>query len=110
MAKDRRKGTERREVPRHEVSIEIEWEGSRGREDGILGDISSKGCFVLGSGNVDDGELVNLFVPISEGMRIQFTGEVVNHVLEIGFGLKFVGLNAAQKELLERILGSASGD
>lgn len=108
MTKDRRKGTERRSVSRHDVSIEVVWEGTKGRETGVLGDISEKGCFVLGSGNVEDGETVNLFVPISDGMRIQFTGEVVNHVIEIGFGLRFVGLNPAQQELLQRILESAT--
>ncbi|HUF04131.1 MAG TPA: PilZ domain-containing protein [Aridibacter sp.] len=107
MTKDRRKGDERRSVKRHDVAIDIEWEGSGERESGVLGDISEKGCFVLGSGNVDDGETVNIFVPISDGMKIQFTGEVVNHVVEIGFGLRFVGLNAAQQELLQRILETA---
>lgn len=107
MAIDRRKGVERRSVKRHEVTIDIEWEGTRGREKGVLGDISEKGCFVLCSGNVEDGEAVNIFVPISDGMKIQFTGEVVNHVVEIGFGLQFIGLNPAQQELLQRILESA---
>lgn len=107
MVKDRRKGVERRSVKRHEVALDVDWEGAQGRESGVLGDISEKGCFVLGSGNVEDGETVNIFVPISDGMKIQFTGEVVNHVVEIGFGLKFVGLNEAQKELLQRILESA---
>ena len=107
MSKDRRTGEERRSVPRHDVTIEIEWETSSGREPGVLGDISEKGCFVLSSGNVKNGESVDIFVPIADGMKIQFTGEIVNHVVEIGFGLKFTGLNEAQKELLQRILQSA---
>ncbi|REJ78301.1 MAG: PilZ domain-containing protein [Acidobacteria bacterium] len=107
MTKDRRKGTERRSVKRHDVTIDIEWEGVGRREEGVLGDISEKGCFVLGSGNVANGEVVNIFVPISDGMKIQFTGEVVNHVVEIGFGMRFTGLNSAQKELLHRILEEA---
>lgn len=109
MSKDRRKGSERRSVKRFELSLEIEWEASRGRESGVLGDISENGCFVLGSGDVEDGETVNIYVPISDGMKIQFTGTVINHVVEIGFGMSFVGLNSAQEELIQRFI-DASGN
>jgi hypothetical protein len=106
MTSDRRKREERREAMRYEVALDIEWEGRNGRENGVLGDLSNMGCFVLGSGDVEDGDEVKIYIPVSDGMRIEFSGEVVNHVLEIGFGMKFVGLNSAQEELITRMIES----
>ena len=67
---------------------------------------SSLGCFVLCSGEVEKGENVKLFFPLAEGMKVQFWGEIVNHVFEIGFGVKFIEVNAAQREFLEEMVAS----
>lgn len=104
MIKDRRTNEDRRGVKRYTVNIEIEWEGLIGRQLGTISDISSLGCFVLCSGEVENDETVGLFIPIADGMKIQFSAEVVNHVLEIGFGAQFVELNKAQRELIEKFL------
>lgn len=100
------KKEERRSVRRYSVEIEIEWEGLVGRQTGTVSDISSLGCFVLCSGEVENGENVKLFFPLAEGMKVQFWGEVVNHVFEIGFGVKFIEVNAAQREFLEEMVAS----
>jgi len=100
------KKEERRSVRRYSVEIEIEWEGLVGRQTGTVSDISSLGCFVLCSGEVENGENVKLFFPLAEGMKVQFWGEVVNHVFEIGFGVKFIEVNAAQREFLEEMVVS----
>lgn len=104
---DRRSGNERRAEERFAVNIEIEWEGSAGRKKGTISDVSASGCFVLCSGEVDDGETVKILIPLADGMKVEFWGEVVNHVLEIGFGANFVALSTPQREFLERIIGSA---
>lgn len=101
---DRRSGSERRGTERYAVNIEVEWEGSVGRRKGTISDISPTGCFVLCSGEVNDGEMVKIFIPLSDGMKAEFWGEVVNHVLEIGFGANFVALSTPQREFLERII------
>jgi len=100
------KREERRSVRRYSVEIEIEWEGLVGRQTGTVSDISSLGCFVLCSGEVENGENVKLFFPLAEGMKVQFWGEIVNHVFEIGFGVKFIEVNAAQREFLEEMVAS----
>jgi len=97
---DRRSGAERRSTNRYPVEMPIEWEGPAGRSPGSLSDISLDGCFVLGSGEVEDGERVRIFVPLDDGMRVEFSGVVANNVFEIGFGVKFDQLSAAQRELL----------
>lgn len=98
---DRRASSDRRTIERLKANIEIEWEGLSGRKPGNIGDISPIACFVLCSGEVEDGENVKIFFPLSDGRKIQFWGEVSNHVLEIGFAVKFIELSEAQKEFLE---------
>ncbi len=108
MIKDRRTGFERRGIKRYAVSIEIEWEGLIGRQQGTVSDISSLGCFILCSGEVENGETVKLFIPIGDGMKVQYWGEVVNHVFEIGFGMRFIEMNKAQRDFMEKLIKSLS--
>ena len=89
---------------RYPVGIDVEWEGGVGRQSGTISDISSLGCFVLCSGEVDDLERVSIFIPLGDGMKVQFSGEVVNHVFEIGFGVRFKELSNAQKDFIESII------
>ena len=98
---DRRAGSDRRAVERLNVNIEVEWEGLIGRKSGIISDVSPTGCFVMCSGEVEDGENVKVFFPLTDGRTIQFWGEIANHVFEIGFAVKFIEMSDAQKEFLE---------
>jgi hypothetical protein len=50
--------------------------------------------------DVSDGELVKVFIPLSDGMKVQFLGQVANYVYEIGFAVHFLSLSDAQKEFL----------
>ena len=97
---DRRSGKDRRAVPRYPISVDVEWEGASPKTNGTLSDISSNGCFVLTSGLVDDGEIVRLFLPLTDGMKVQVLAVVANHVVEIGFGAKFFDVSPAQHEFL----------
>ena len=97
---DRRKSDERRNAKRFTISIDIEWENHYGRRPGTLSDISEEGCFVLSEVDVSDGELVKIFIPLTDGMKVQFLGQVANYVYEIGFAVHFLSLSDAQKEFL----------
>ncbi len=108
MIKDRRTNEDRRGIKRFAVNIDIEWEGLVGRQQGTISDISSLSCFVLCSGEVENGEKVKLFIPIADGMKIEFWAEVLNHLLEIGFGARFIELSKAQRELIENFIESLS--
>jgi hypothetical protein len=98
---ERRKGRDRRNSDRLRTNIEIVWEGHVGRKLGSINDLSKHGCFVLCSGEVEDHEHVKLFFPLTDGRTISILGEVVNHVIEIGFAVKFVKLSAGQEEFLD---------
>lgn len=97
---DRRKSDERRKTRRYTVSLDIEWENHFGRRKGTLSDISATGCFVLSEVDVSDGELVKIFIPLTDGMKVEFLGQVANFVYEIGFAVHFLSLSDAQKEFL----------
>ena len=101
---DRRSGTERRSTNRYQVEVDVEWQGSGARLPGSVSDVSLDGCFVLSSGDVSDGETVKLFIPLADGMKVEFSGSVANHVFEIGFGLKFDQLSAAQRDVLGQLV------
>ncbi len=109
MASERKTGEERRAVRRYPVTIEIEWEGEIGRQKGTISDISTLGCFILCSGEVEDGESLSIFIPLADGMKVQFSAVVVNHVYEIGFGVKFSELSEAQNDVLRSYIESADG-
>lgn len=104
---DRRSGNERRASNRFPIEIDVDWETTGGRQSGTISDVSLDGCFVLGSGEVNDGDSVKLFVPLADGMKVQFDGTIANHVFEIGFGVKFTQLSAAQRELLIKLVQGA---
>src|SRR5262249_1887905 len=101
---DRRHGGDRRRNDRYRLEVPVEWEGSTGRGAGTLSDLSPTGCFVLCSGDVEDGDQVRLDIPLSRGGSVSLWGEVANHVQEIGFGLRFVALTEAQRTYLERFI------
>lgn len=105
--RERRSGDDRRDKERFTVEINIEWEGLVGRRDGTINDISFGGCFVMCSAEVEDGETVKIFMPLADGMRVQFWGEVVNHIFEIGFGMRFIEVSNAQREIILSIISSS---
>ena len=107
---ERRGGSDRRNNKRYIVNIEVEWEGLVGRKPGTISDISVHGCFVLSSGDVQDGENVKIFFPLTDGRTIQFWGEVANHALEIGFAMRFIELSDAQKDFLEKFIDTLRED
>ncbi len=104
--KERRSGKDRRSKKRDAVTIDVEWEGLVGRQQGTISDLSIDGCFILCSGEVENGETVKLFFPVADGMKVQFWCEIVNHVYEIGFGVRFIELNDAQQTFLRSLIES----
>ncbi len=105
--RDRRSGDERRGVNRYQVEVDVEWQTAGDREPGTISDISLDGCFVLSTADVVDGDGVKIFIPLADGMKVEFTGHVTNHVHEIGFGARFDKISTAQRDLLARLVHTA---
>ena len=107
---DRRRSDERRSSKRYEVSIDVEWETHLGKHPGTLSDIREKGCFILSSVDMSDGELVKVWVPLSDGMSVEFMGQVANFVNDIGFAVHFLALSDAQKDFLASFVSMHAND
>jgi len=101
--RDRRLGRDRRAGTRFSVNIEIYWESLAGTQNGTISDISNLGCFILCSGEVEDGESVKIFIPLMSGETIELWGEIVNHIFELGFGVRFIELGATERLFLEKL-------
>ena len=101
---DRRKSDERRKLRRYAVTLDVEWEAHSGRKKGTLSDISEDGCFVLTDVDISDGELVKVFIPMSDGTQVEFMGQVANMVSEIGFAVHFFSTSDTQKEFLKNFV------
>lgn len=101
---DRRKGKDRRRHERHAVRIDVDWENPLGKRAARISDVSFTGCFMLTSGEVDDGQIVKVLFPLSDGRRALFWGKIVNHVFDVGFALKFVAMTDIQQSLLKRLI------
>jgi hypothetical protein len=106
MLIDRRSGFDRRNVDRFRVNINAEWKGLGSRNPGVINDISTKGCFVACSGEIENGNKIEVFLVLKNGVKLPFSGEVVNNVFEIGFGLKFLDLKEEQKGFLQRLVNT----
>ena len=101
---DRRRSTDRRTAKRYTITIDIEWEYLGERHPGTISDLSESGCFVLTGVEVEDGAEVGFFLPIGDGMKIQYRGSVTNHVDEIGFAASFERVSEAQRNVLRNYL------
>ncbi|MBA2379027.1 MAG: PilZ domain-containing protein [Blastocatellia bacterium] len=95
---------DRRATARAKFSKEVEWAGSSGRLTGTISDIGPGGCFVLSGGVYDDGEIVRLYFPLSDGMKVEFMAEISNHEKEIGFAARFVDMTRSQREFLSSFI------
>jgi hypothetical protein len=107
---DRRKGPDRRKTRRFHSQLEVAWEGSAGSGAGTISEISPAGCFVLSSGDVEDGDQVRIDIPLTAGGTVSLWGEVINHVYDIGFGIRFVALTDSQRTYLERFTETLETD
>lgn len=93
-------GSERREEPRIRLSIDLEWSRDEHIEPGTLSDLSRTGCFVLTRGEFENGEVVRIYMPLTDGGRFEIIGEITNNVEDVGFGVRFVTVTDLQREFL----------
>ncbi|HSP63693.1 MAG TPA: PilZ domain-containing protein [Pyrinomonadaceae bacterium] len=100
MPFNERPPVERRRAERVKVNIKARWEGVLEQKEGTIVDLSIGGCFILTAHLVETGELIKLEI---EKPPIQFWGEVIYQVEEMGFGLKFNFMGEEQQQLAKLI-------
>ncbi len=72
---------------------------------GAVSDLSLTGCFVLSGGEISAGELIRLQITFPRDVEIVW-GQVVYVVAEIGFALRFVFQDQADKREFEKLIGT----
>jgi CheY-like chemotaxis protein len=93
------------------VSLPVVWQGSSGKQDARMSEISMEGCFI------DDrvqgralGDKVEFKIHLPTGPWVSLRGELVSEDYPIGFGLRFQGLSDDDKRLLAEVVIAHGGD
>lgn len=93
------------------VSLDVVWQGSAGKQDARMSEISMEGCFI--DSRVQGralGDTVDFKVHVPSGPWVSLQGELVNEDYPIGFGLRFTGLTEGDKRLLAQVVVAHGGD
>jgi hypothetical protein len=94
---------ERRTAERLRLDLKARWEGLMTQGRGAVSDLSLTGCFVLSGGEISAGELIRLQITFPRDVGIVW-GQAVYGVAEIGFALRFVFQDQADKRVLEKLI------
>src|SRR5262245_44892911 len=95
---------DRRDTPRFRTNLTVRWESLTQQGRGAICDLSSSGCFVLTGGEVTPRELIRLEL-ITE-KRTTLWGRVVYHISEMGFAVRFVFGNEADKRIVSSLIAA----
>jgi len=93
------------------VSLEVVWQGSSGKQDARMSEISMDGCFI--DSRVQGramGDLVEFKAHLPSGPWVSLQGELVKENYPMGFGLRFKGLTDGDKRLLAQVVIAYGGD
>jgi CheY-like chemotaxis protein len=93
------------------VSFDVVWQGSAGKQDARMSEISMDGCFIdsITQGRTL-GDLIEFKVHLPSGPWVSLQGELVNEDYPIGFGLRFEGLTDDDKRLLAQVVVAHGGN
>jgi len=92
------------------VSLDVVWQGSSGKHDARMSEISMAGCFIdtKTQGRML-GDTVDFKVHLPAGPWVPLQGELINQEYPIGFGLRFTGLTDSDRKLLAQIVVAHGG-
>ncbi len=93
------------------VSLDVVWQGSSGKHDARMSEISMAGCFI--DSKVQGwtlGETVDFKVHLPSGPWVSLRGELINQEYPIGFGLRFTDLAAADQRILAEVVAAHGGE
>jgi CheY-like chemotaxis protein len=93
------------------VSLDVVWQGSSGKQDARMSEISMHGCFIDSrvQGRVL-GDIVDFKVHLPGGPWVALQGELVSEDYPMGFGLRFTGLTDHDQQLLAEVVTAHGGD
>lgn len=99
-----------RKQERTAVSLEVVFEGSSGRRQARISDLSLGGCFVDSIVHISVGEKILLKIRDLEGEWHEVAGEIVYIFAGCGFGVRFAPLTEKQKIVFEHLILMQGGN
>jgi hypothetical protein len=109
MDKPESDGGERRADRRHRVNLRVNlMRGESPEVEGDVTNLSAGGCFVESGIRVSEDDLVKLRLNIPGRGDLTIWGNVVFHVEDKGFGLRFSGFSqGGARDMLAELTGGA---
>lgn len=96
--------TEKRTEPRFNVCLDVRSQGSATRYNLRIADISEGGCYVDSIIEVFKGEILFLNILMPEGGWFDVQGVVAHHSPRLGFGVRFINLDEAQRRRIRSLI------
>ncbi|MCM3869740.1 MAG: response regulator [Pyrinomonadaceae bacterium] len=93
------------------VSLDVVWQGTSGKNDARMSEISMHGCFI--DSRVQGralGDIVEFKVHMPGGPWVSLQGELVTEDYPMGFGLRFTNLTEGDERLLAQVVSAHGGD
>jgi len=92
------------------VSLDVVWQGSVGKHDARMSEISMDGCFIDTKVQGRSlGEIVEFKVHLPNGPWVSLEGELVVQDYPMGFGLRFRNLTEGDRSLLRQVVAAHGG-
>jgi hypothetical protein len=95
---------ENRNFTRFDMSLTASWQGSVGNHDIRISDLSEGGCYGDTIVEVNLGETLFLRIQMPNGEWFELQGVVAHHTVGMGFGVRFVNLDAKQQQQIRALL------
>ena len=95
---------DRRQKPRLSVSLDAEWDGTTGRHQARVTNLSEGGCYMDTVGEVLRGEIVGFRVLLPDGDWLYLEGEVRHYSAGLGFGVQFMDLEEDQEQKIALVI------
>lgn len=95
--------TDRRTEDRAPLRLEARLEGTSGRSNAHVTDISVDGCYIETWGRVTVGDVVSFEVQLPSGEWLPLRGEVTHELADVGFGICFTFLTDEEQRLIAQL-------
>ena len=96
---------ERRQSDRSRLIVDVFFDGQDATGVASTQDIGAGGLYMNTQTDLPEGSLLLMRIPLSEGQQVVVNGEVVYRNPGRGVGVRFHGLSAADRAMLELEVG-----